>query len=548
MKQKLLAIFLILFFTIVGNAQDILWEKSYGGKHADYLLEAIPTPENGFVVAGSTISSKTGSLTQETKGNLDYWVCKLDANGEILWQKTFGGKGLDLLQSVKLTPDGGMVLAGISNSEAKFDKLDECKGDTDYWIIKLDSHGAEQWQSTIGGAGQEKLRSIALTADGGYIIGGSSGSNKSELIEGSNEVDPFGKTENSRGNLDYWVVKLTATGNVAWQKTYGGKYLDELKSVVPVPTGGYLLGGYSNSPKSGDKTDDNIGIGDYWVIKIDNIGTLIWQKTIGGNLDDDLFVLTPTQDGNFILAGNSNSSSSNSKSKANGSGTDYWVVKMDTEGGISWQETYNFGKSDILNSVVENPDGTLLLGGFAQSEAKTNNGNDLGKLLGGSSDKKGINDYVALKVSPNGEALWSKSVGSKEADVLEKLLPTPDGGYLLAGTSSGNKSRDKSASKGGKDFWVVKVKDLVKPEKPEYSIAAYPNPAVNNTSIGVSFAYDYGTATLYDLNGRQLQQKEIKGEQSIPFNLTDLPSGIYLVKIKTNVQSDGIKIIKSQNK
>lgn len=543
MKQKLL--FLILFITISGNAQDILWEKSLGGKHADYLLDAIPTPENGFIIAGSTISSKTGSLTQETKGDLDYWVCKLDANGEIIWQKTFGGAGLDLLQNVQLTPDGGMVLAGISNSDAQFDKLDECKGDTDYWIIKLDSHGAEQWQSTIGGTGQEKLRSIALTADGGYIIGGSSSSNKTELLEISNEVDPFGKTENSRGNLDYWVVKLTTKGDVEWQKIYGGKYLDELKTVVPISTGGYLLGGYSNSPMSGDKTDDNIGIGDYWVIKIDHIGNIIWQKTIGGNLDDALFVLTPTQDGNFILAGNSNSSSSNSKSKGNESGTDYWVVKMDTEGGISWQETYNFGKSDILNSVVENPDGTLLLGGFAQSEAKTNSNNGLGKLIGGSSDTKGINDYVALKVSPKGEALWSKSVGSKEADVLKKLLPTPDGGYLLAGTSSGNKSRDKSAGKGGKDFWVVKVKDLVKPEKPQYGIAAYPNPAGNNTNVGLSFPYNYGTATLYDLNGRQLQQKEIKGEQSIPFNLTNLPQGIYIATIKTNTHEESIKVIKN---
>lgn len=538
-----LLVFIFFIYSLLSTAQSILWEKSYGGKHAEFLYDAIPTPDYGFILAGSSISNKNGNKTDDSKGNLDYWVWKMNANGELDWQKSFGGSGVDLLQSIQLTRDAGFILAGTSTSTADFDKKNTSKGGADYWIIKLDATGNEMWQKTIGGSGDEKLQSLLQTPDGGYIIAGSSSSDATPEEKESLSNPFYGKTEDSRGNLDYWVVKLTKEGTIAWQKTIGGLYVDELKSVALSKDGGYVLGGYSNSPASGDKLQDNMGIGDYWIVKLDTSGTIVWQKTIGGDQDDNLFALIATKDGGYVAGGNSNSGSSGSKSKANGKGTDFWVVKLDDQGSMLWQETYDFGKIDVLNSVVENPDGTLLLGGYAQSEVASR-ASATGNLRASATDKEGINDYIALKISATGESLWNKIVGSKGEDVLKKLIETRDGGYLLAGTSNGGNSRDKSSGIGGTDFWVVKLKDTAKPEKLKTTIEALPNPVESFTNIVVNFDYTEGTATLYDLNGRRLQSQKITGSHTIPMQLNGMPAGVYIVSIQTNTQEESIKVIK----
>ena len=134
-------------------SQDILWEKSYGGKHSEYLFDAQPTADYGFILAGSSLSNKSGNKSDNNNGDLDYWVWKMDENGELDWQKSFGGSGFDLLQSIKNTRDGGFILAGTSSSNTGFQKKDSCRGVTDFWVIKPDAKGEEQWQKTIGGNG-----------------------------------------------------------------------------------------------------------------------------------------------------------------------------------------------------------------------------------------------------------------------------------------------------------------------------------------------------------------------------------------------------------
>ncbi len=538
--KKLLFGFL-LFFSIQIYSQDILWEKSYGGKHAEYLFDAIPTPDYGFILAGSSISNKNGNKSDNNKGDLDYWVWKMDHTGGLDWQKSFGGSGTDLLQSIKLTNDGGFILAGTSTSNKSEDKKDDSKGDSDFWIIKLDAKGGMMWQKTIGGNGQEKLQSIVCTKDGGYIIGGSSSSDKN--ISNKEENSIYGKLENSKGNLDYWVVKLSVNGTPEWQKTIGGNYLDELKSIEQTTDGGYILGGYSNSLVSGDKTADNFGLGDYWIVKLDETGNITWQKTIGGDQDDNLFALIQTKDKGFLLGGNSNSNATNYKKKGNGKGTDFWVVKLDESGEILWQETYDYGKTDVLTSIVENEDHTFLIGGYAQSEIG-NQKLEIRKSSTSKNDKEGINDYIALKIKDNGEEIWTQTVGSKGTDILKRLIETRDGGYLLAGTSKGEQSRDKAKSIGGNDFWVVKLKDKAKKEKTKVAIEAYPNPAETFTNTLVNYDYNDGWATLYDLNGRQLQKFELHGEHTVPIQLGNIPSGVYIVNIKTNNGKNSVKIIK----
>lgn len=536
----------LVFLPSLLFSQDILWERSYGGKHAEFLYDAIPTPDYGFLLAGSSISNKNGNKSEANKGDLDYWVWKMDEKGTAEWQKSFGGNGVDLLQSVRITTDGGFILAGTSSSNLSADKKEACKGQEDFWIIKLDAKGKELWQRTIGGSGQEKLLSIAQTKDGGYILGGTSSSNASEP-DGKGIVDKYGKSEDSRGSLDYWVVKLDTKGEIQWQKTLGGKYVDELKSIEQTLDEGYILGGYSNSPESGDKAQGNYGLGDYWIVKLDKEGNQLWQQTLGGDKDDNLFTLSQTKDGGFILGGNSNSGATNSKSKTNKNGTDFWVLKLDKIGTIEWQETYNYGKLDVLTSVVENQDGTYLIGGYAQSEAKSKGLTVKGigsKIAKDAKDKEGINDYIALKIKATGEEIWTQTVGSKGDEVLKRLFETRDGGYILAGTSKGQISRDKNSNIGGSDFWIVKLKDKDKKEKDKQNIEAIPNPAITYTNAIVGYEYTKGTATLFDLSGRMISAVKLNGERTIPIDLTSLPQGIYLIEVKTDVSTDGVKVIK----
>lgn len=536
----------LVFLPSLLFSQDILWERSYGGKHAEFLYDAIPTPDYGFLLAGSSISNKNGNKSEANKGDLDYWVWKMDEKGTAEWQKSFGGNGVDLLQSVRITTDGGFILAGTSSSNLSADKKEACKGQEDFWIIKLDAKGKELWQRTIGGSGQEKLLSIAQTKDGGFILGGTSSSNASEPDE-KGIVDKYGKSEDSRGSLDYWVVKLDTKGEIQWQKTLGGKYVDELKSIEQTLDEGYILGGYSNSPESGDKAQGNYGLGDYWIVKLDKEGNQLWQQTLGGDKDDNLFTLSQTKDGGFILGGNSNSGATNSKSKTNKNGTDFWVLKLDKIGTIEWQETYNYGKLDVLTSVVENQDGTYLIGGYAQSEAKSKGQTVKGigsKIAKDAKDKEGINDYIALKIKATGEEIWTQTVGSKGDEVLKRLFETRDGGYILAGTSKGQISRDKNSNIGGSDFWIVKLKDKDKKEKDKQNIEAIPNPAITYTNAIVGYDYTKGTATLFDLSGRMISAVKLNGERTIPIDLTSLPQGIYLIEVKTDVSTDGVKVIK----
>lgn len=542
-KTKLFYGVLFLQWCTLSISQNILWENSYGGKHAEFLYDAIPTPDYGFLLAGSSISNKNGNKADANKGDLDYWVWKMDEKGTPEWQKSFGGNGVDVLQSVKLANDGGFILAGTSSSSISGDKKEACKGQEDFWIIKLDAKGNEIWQRTIGGSGQEKLLSIAQTKDGGYILGGTSSSNTSEPDE-KGVIDKYGKSEDSRGSLDYWVVKLDTKGEIKWQKTLGGQYVDELKSIEQTNDKGYILGGYSNSPISGDKTQENFGLNDYWIIKLDENGNELWQRTLGGDQDDTLFALTQTNDGGFIAGGNSNSGPTNSKSKSNQNGADFWVLKLDKTGTIEWQETYNYGKKDVLTSIVENVDGTFLIGGYSQSESVQKSVNSVQKTVGKKADKEGINDYIALKIKATGEEIWTQTVGSKGDEILKKLFETRDGGYILAGTSIGNASNDKNAAIGGSDFWIVKLRDKEKKIKEKEKIEAIPNPAISYTNVIVTYEYQKGTATLFDLSGRTMQTIKLTGEKTIPVDLSNLPQGIYLIEVKTNISTDGVKVIK----
>jgi Secretion system C-terminal sorting domain len=586
MKKPLL---LLLFCITAKNyAQDMQWEKSFGGQQADYLMDAIPTADYGFILAGSSLSQQSETKTEASKGNYDYCIWKINENGKVEWQKSYGGAGNDMLTSVKSTNDGGYILAGTASPSPskggernKGDHADNNIGQQDIWIIKLDAAGNIEWQKTIGGLADEQVANILQTKDGGYIIGASSESDKATPTppkEGLTDKRIFKDTD-SRGNLDYWIVKLNKKGELEWQKTMGGNYADILRSITQTQDGGYFVGGTSNSDASspsssegrgqlqGEKTDKCYGNNDFWFMKLDAKGNIIWQQTYGADGDEQLYTVLQTADKNYMVAGNTNSSKTPGNNAPDGS--DFLILKLDEKGNTIFEKIYNIGSDDILTNLVKNKDESLLLCGYSRSlpPAPSEGG---GAAARTAKNAEGVEDYAVIKIDQNGEELWRKNIGKEGKNVLNKAIETRDGGYVLAGTSlppapseggggatrtlnsvsnlGASKVAPPSGAGGlGADFYVVKLKDRTKQEVVKTMIEALPNPATTYTNIIVGYEYTNGTASLYDLGGRQLQSFAISS-RTVPMDLTNLPEGIYIVNIETDKGKDGIKVIKQEIK
>ncbi|MFK8102485.1 MAG: hypothetical protein AB8G15_08170, partial [Saprospiraceae bacterium] len=292
------------------------------------------------------------------------------------------------------------------------------------------------WDKTYGGDNFETLRSLHEVSDG-YIHAGATSSS----ISGDVSQTPLGST-------DYWLVKTDFAGNIVWDQRYGGSDIDEGYSMVPTTDGGFMVGGWSNSPISGDKTQASQGFADFWVVKTNNLGVVDWEGTFGGNSNDQLIHLQQTSDGGYILGGWSASDISGNKSENSRGGFDYWLVKLDASGTYEWDRTYGGSGNDQLYKIRQTPDGGYIIGGFSTSPA------DFDK----SDPTSGPADYWVIKTDAIGNIEWDRSYGGTGNDQLQSLQLTPDGGYILGGFANSGISGDKSeAALGVFDYWILRI-------------------------------------------------------------------------------------------
>lgn len=177
-KQLLFLLFGVSAFS--SYSQKVVWEKTIGGEHSEYLFDMVPTLDYGFLLAGSSLSDKSGLKSLKSQGNLDYFLWKMDKNGEEEWQLSFGGEGQDILKSIYPTADMGYILGGYSDSGKSETKLSENKGKNDIWIIKINARGDQEWQQSYGGDGDDRLMKIKQVQDGGFLIAGTTNSSSGE--------------------------------------------------------------------------------------------------------------------------------------------------------------------------------------------------------------------------------------------------------------------------------------------------------------------------------------------------------------------------------
>lgn len=441
MKTLLTACLAICATNFLFAQLPVAWQSTYGGSSADEIRSVVGTADGGVIVGGTSASGISGSKSMASYGANDYWVIKYDVDGTVEWQQAYGGSGNDNLFAILQTSDGGYLLGGTSFSGATGNKSEGLIGVSDYWIIKTDGSGIIQWQNAIGGSNIDDLTGLTACSDGGYLISGHSNSgisgdktenavggsadywivkiNSTGTIQwqnaiGGNNVDvPLGavqnpdgtytvagyslsgatgeKSEPTNGNYDYWVLNLSATGTLIWQNAIGGNGVDLLRSIAPAIDGGVVIGGYSGSGITGDKTEALIGIYDYWVLKLNSVGAIVWQNTIGGTSDDYLFSIVPNATENaYLLAGYSYSGIGGDKTETGDATANYWMVEIDLSGTLINQETLLASNYDFGYAAGICTDGGYTMGG------KSNSG-----ISGDKTDANyGDFDYWLVKMEP----------------------------------------------------------------------------------------------------------------------------------------------------
>jgi PKD repeat protein len=343
----------------------MVWQKRYGGTFEDKLWSADQTSDGGYIFGGHIGSDSGFDVSQRTKGSLDFWIVRTDASGNKLWDKRFGGSSYENLYHVQETNDKGFILGGFTYSDSTGDVSQRTKGGEDIWIVKTDSMGNKLWDKRYGGNQSEELFTMMQTTDGGYIMGGRVASDSSGDV-----------SQPTRGSTDYWIVKIDSLGTKLWDRRFGGDERDYMLSMIQTNDGGYIAGGYTFSDNNGDVTEPTrdtsftaIRRGDFWIVRIDGSGNKIWDKRYGGHwIEDSYSYIRQTNDGNFLIGGSSYSNISGEKTENNFGYEQTWLLKIDTNGTVIWDKTIFTNGEDEYGYAIPVSDSCYVVSNFSKAD------------------------------------------------------------------------------------------------------------------------------------------------------------------------------------
>jgi len=295
---------------------SIEWDRTFGGSAADVIYSIIQTKDRGYAVAGKTKSIASGEKA---------WVIKMNTRGNKVWDNTFAKRTDDEIFSIIQTKDGGYTVCGYTGAKDW--------GEVDSWIIKLDKTLNIEWDKTFGGIGWDETNSMLQEEDGSFIV--------------------FGFVQSKdKGREDGWIVKLNENGEMVWDKSFGGSQNDEVFSGIKTADGGYAVCGYTESKGAGGC--------DAWIVKLDEDGEVVWDKAFGGIEAEVANSIIQTGDGGYVLAGYTESKGAGRE--------DAWVIKLDEDGEVVWDKTFGGSDEDVARCIIQTGDGGYVLAGYTESK------------------------------------------------------------------------------------------------------------------------------------------------------------------------------------
>lgn len=362
---KCAAAFSVLLSAQLGVAQSTFM-RTYGGPNSDIAYSFQLSPDGGYLIAGYTLSFG--------QGNRDVYVIRADAQGNLLWSKTYGSTDIDYGWTVDLTSDGGFIVGAHSGSFGL--------GSHDVYLLKCDSVGNLEWTRVYGGGAADGAYSMQETTDSGFII--------------ASHTSSFGA-----GQHEVYLIKTDSSGDTTWTRSYGGTGGDYLRSVQQTTDGGYITASETFSFGAGNA--------DVYLVKTDSLGNLEWAKTYGGAGADYGYSVCQTTDGGFITCGYTTS--------AGAGGFDVLLLKTDALGNVAWSKTYGGISFDYGYEVRQTADGGFVVCGHS-----------------GILDVAG--DVYLLRTDSLGDLLWSRSIGGAGSDYGWMVEETLDSGFAIAGCTS----------------------------------------------------------------------------------------------------------------
>lgn len=416
--------------SLFAQLPPLQWANKYGGSTVDIPFVIKMTSDGGTIVAGYT-DSKDGHVTNlASRDYWDLWVAKLDRCGNIEWQRAWGGSGYESARDIEQTADGGYIVLGETNS-TDGGVVAGYGGTKDIWLLKLDATGNLQWQKRYGGSGLDIGNHLQILDDGSFLIAASSSSNNGDITG----------NHGTGGYTDGVIMRINASGGMVWSKCFGGTKNEELLDFEIINNRIYLAG-YANST-DGDIPPSQKNY-DVWLLTIDLNGNKIYSKVYGGAQNDVAYAMSRATDGSLTLAGYTTSNDGD-VSGAKGS-QDYWVVNIGTNGTLNWQKVLGGSDAEYANALLTDTDGGYLIGGISYS----NDGDVTGAL--------GEGDYWVVKLDATGNMLWTENRGGSTNDHLRFMVynPTQDE-YYLAGDSD-SYDGDFIDGQGETDFAVLKFK------------------------------------------------------------------------------------------
>lgn len=454
---------------IYAQTPELVWEQLYGGNGDDRPRQIISTPDSGLITIGhsNSIDGDKGI----SMGLIDYWVVKTDTNGNILWEKSYGGSGYDYGYSICLGQDGGYMLAGYSSSTDGH--ISSPKGGNDYWIIKIDEEGNIEWEKSYGGLESDLAKYIIPSQDGGYVILGDSKSSGG-MVSGHH-----GTVEES----DFWIIKIDIDGNILWENSFGSTEDENADEIIQLSTTELIAVGVS-SGNDGDVLDNNGGA-DGWVIKLDEDGNLIWTNNYGGTQSEFDLSITKDSSNKLFIAGSTQSS--NIIVPENYGSYDIFVISINGDGIILWSK--NFGGSGADNYVKIRNRGS---NEFILSSYSTSDDYDVLLNYGGA-------DFWLFAIDSMGQIKWNKTIGGSNEDVVRSLLIT-NRIFISGYTNSNDFDVTPEPSYGLFNFWNLKLDNCNQKYFGDTDGDGFGDVTNDSTACNISIGYVSDSTDCNDLN------------------------------------------------